>query len=187
MIQEKKKKLRARLLERLRRHKEADRLKKSSTIARKLFLSKEFRKAKTVLFYLSFDGEVDTTRMIKHAIQKGKRVAVPVMRKEGREIVPSELRDFDEELVKGPYGIAHPKAEYIRPITLGSIDLVIVPGLAFDEAGYRLGRGQGYYDRFLSRLPRRIPTIGLAFKFQMTDDFPPSEPHDFSVTKVLFA
>jgi 5-formyltetrahydrofolate cyclo-ligase len=187
MIQEKKRKIREALSKKLKDHKEDDRLKKSFQIAKRLFLLKEFLKAKTVLFYLSFDGEVDTVRMIKDAIHQGKKVAVPVIRKETREIIPSLLSDFDAELAAGPYGVRHPKEEYIRPIPLDSIDLVIVPGLAFDEAGNRLGRGMGYYDRFLSQLPNDIPTIGLAFDFQVITDFPPLEPHDLSVTKVLFA
>jgi 5-formyltetrahydrofolate cyclo-ligase len=187
MMQEKKRKLREEVIKKLRSHKEDERLKKSSRIAKKLFSLREFFKAKTILFYLSFDGEVDTVRMIKNTIKQGKRVAVPVICKETKEIVPSVIKDYDSELKTGPYGISHPKEEYIRPIPLESIDLVIVPGLAFDVAGNRLGRGMGYYDRFLSRLPKDVPTIGLAFDFQMVYNFPPLEPHDFSVTKVLFA
>lgn len=187
MIREKKKKLRYELLKKLREHKEETRLKKSSRVAKKLFLLKEFLKAKTVLFYLSFDGEVDTTRMIQETIRQGKRVAVPVIRQDKKEIIPSWVRDLEVELKTGPYGVRHPKDEYIRPIPLESIDLVVVPGLAFDEAGNRLGRGMGYYDKFLSRLPKDVPTVGLAFAFQVVKDFPPLEPHDFSVSKVLFA
>ena len=187
MIQEKKKKLRETLIKKLKDHKEDVRLKKSFKIARKLFSLKEFLKAKTVLFYLSFDGEVDTERMIKKTLKQGKRVAVPVIRHQAREIIPSLLKDMDQELQTGPYGLRHPRNEYIRPIPLESIDLVVVPGLAFDEAGNRLGRGMGYYDRFLSRLPKDVPTIGLAFDFQVIRDFPPLEPHDFSVSAVLSA
>lgn len=171
----------------LRNHKEEDRAKKSSKIAKKLFLLKEFLKAKTVLFYISFDGEVDTLRMIKDTIRQGKRVAIPVIHKGKKEIFPSLLMDLEAELKIGPYGVLHPKEEYIRPISPEAIDLVVVPGLAFDEAGNRLGRGMGYYDRFLSRLPKDTPTVGLAFDFQVIDDFPPLEPHDLSVSKILFA
>ncbi len=187
MIQEKKKQIRKEVIKKLKNHKEEERLKKSSKIAGKLFLLKEYLKAKTVLFYLSFDGEVDTLRMIKDAMKQGKKVAVPVIRRKAKELVPSLLEDFDTELNNGPYGVLHPREEYIRPIPLEKIDLVIVPGLAFDEAGNRLGRGMGYYDRFLRRLPKDTPVVGLAFAFQVIDDFPPLEPHDFSVSKVLFA
>lgn len=187
MIQQKKTKIRAEVLRKLKSHKEEERLQKSSKIAKKLFLLSEFLKAKTVLFYLSFDGEVDTLRMIQDAIKQGKRVAVPVIKRDDRDIVPSILKDLETELMRGPYGVLHPKNEYIRPISLDTIDLVVVPGLAFDEAGNRLGRGMGYYDRFLSRLPKDVPTVGLAFDFQVIRDFPPLEPHDLSVSKVLFA
>jgi 5-formyltetrahydrofolate cyclo-ligase len=187
MIQEKKKKIREELLKKLKDHKEDERLKKSFKIAKKLFSLKEFLKAKTVLFYLSTDGEVDTLRMIKDALKQGKRVAVPVVQWARREMFPSVVRDLEKELKTGPYGIRHPKEEYIRPIPLEHIDLVVLPGLAFDEAGNRLGRGMGYYDRFLSRLPKDTPTVGLAFDFQLIRDFPPLEPHDFAVSIVLFA
>jgi 5-formyltetrahydrofolate cyclo-ligase len=187
MTQERKRELRRKFLKKLKSHKEDERLQKSSRIARKLFLLKEYARAKTVLFYLSFDGEVDTVRMIKKSIEQGKRVAVPAIRKETRELVPSVLKDYDTELARGPYGTHHPKEEYIRPIPLETLDLVVVPGLAFDEAGNRLGRGLGYYDRFLRRLPKNIPTVGLAFNFQMVSDFFPLEPHDCSVSKVLSA
>jgi 5-formyltetrahydrofolate cyclo-ligase len=187
MIQEKKKKIRHELLTKLKIHKEEDRFRKSREIAKKLFSLRFFSEAKTVLFYLSFDGEVDTVRMIKDCMKQGKKVAVPVIRKETREIVPSLLEDYDAELACGPFGICHPKDEYIRPVPLNHIDLVIVPGLAFDRAGNRLGRGHGYYDRLLSRLPKDVPTVGLAFAFQIIEDFPPLEPHDFSVSTVLFA
>lgn len=187
MIQEKKKKIRQELLRKLKEHKEEDRFKKSSEIRKKLFSLKEFLKAKTVLFYLSLDDEVDTMRMIKDCMKQGKRVAVPVIERQGKQMIPSLLHDVETELSCGPYGICHPKKDYIRPLALESIDLVIVPGLAFDRAGNRLGRGHGYYDRFLSRLPKDVPTVGLAFDFQMLDDFPPLEPHDLSVTTVLFA
>ena len=186
-VQGKKRELRSALLRKLREHREDERKKKSSRVARKLFLLKEYAKAKTVLFYLSFDGEVETAGMITHAIKQGKRVAVPAIQTDRRALIPSLIKDIEEETARGPHGTRHPKDAYIRPIEPHALDLVVVPGLAFDEAGNRLGRGMGYYDRFLSTLPERVPTIGLAFNFQILEDFPPLESHDFCVTKVLFA
>lgn len=175
------------MIKKLRAHKEEERLRKSFKISEKLFALKDFIEAKTVLFYLSFDGEVDTQRMIRDSIKHGKRVAVPAIQKEHKKIIPSLIEEFDSELKMGPHGVRHPKEEHLRPVPLEHLDIVIVPGLAFDEAGNRLGRGMGYYDRFLSQLPKSVPTIGLAFDFQILRDFPPLEPHDFSVSKVLFA
>lgn len=187
MIQEKKRKIREEILKKLKSHKEEERLKKSSKIAGKLFRLREFVRAKTILFYLSFDGEVDTVKMIEDTLRQGKKVAVPVVVKKSKDMLASLIEDPLRECKRGPLGICHPKEEYIRPVPAELLDLVLVPGLAFDEAGNRLGRGMGYYDRFLSRLPKDTPTIGLAFSFQMVSDFPPLEPHDFAVTKVLFA
>lgn len=187
MIQERKKKIREGLIKKLRAYKEEERLKKSSAIGKKLFALKDYIEAKTVMFYLSFDGEVDTQRMITDSIKQGKRVAVPAIQKEHKKIIPSLVEELDSELKTGPHGVRHPKDEHLRPVSLEHLDLVIVPGLAFDKAGNRLGRGMGYYDRFLSLLPKHVPTIGLAFDFQIIPDFPPLEPHDFSVSQVLFA
>lgn len=186
-IQEKKKRLRQEVLKKLKSQKEEERVKKSSQIAQKLFRLKEFLAAQTVLFYLSMTDEVDTQRMIEETLRQGKKVAVPVIRREAREMVPSLVRDLTRELQAGPHGVRHPRDEYIRPIPLHALDLVVLPGLAFDRAGNRLGRGMGYYDKFLGRLPQRVPTVGLAFDFQVVDDFPPLEPHDFAVTTVLCA
>ena len=86
----------------------------------------------------------------------------------------------------GPYGILEPKEEYVREIDKEKIELVIVPGLAFDQAGRRLGRGKGYYDRFLFSLPSKTPKIGLAFSFQIVEQVP-CDPHDFPLTSVISA
>ncbi|MGE5279803.1 MAG: 5-formyltetrahydrofolate cyclo-ligase, partial [Deltaproteobacteria bacterium] len=143
-VQARKRQLRSVLLEKLKRHKEEDRRTKSSCIAHKLLSLKEYVKAKTVLFYLSFDGEVDTAGMIRTSLMQGKRVAVPAIQTDRRKLIPSLLKDIEEETARGPHGTRHPKDAYIRPIEPDTLDLVIVPGLAFDAAGNRLGRGMGY-------------------------------------------
>ena len=94
------------------------------------------------------------------------------------------LKDFKQGLKKGPYGIYEPKEFESRPSRIKDIDLVIVPGLAFDRKNNRLGHGQGYYDRFLKCLPQDTPKIGLGFKFQLLKDIPTTR-NDFSLTKVI--
>jgi 5-formyltetrahydrofolate cyclo-ligase len=92
--------------------------------------------------------------------------------------------DEDAYLEKGPYGVPEPvEHQYLR---LRDVDLVVVPGLAFDKQGGRLGRGKGCYDRFLKRLPADTATIGLAFDFQILPSVP-AAAHDVNVDKVLFA
>ncbi len=177
-----KKRIRSKILVKLNLQKEEDRKRKSEIIKKKLFGTKIFQKAKRVMFYISFDGEVDTKEMIKEAIKSGKMVAVPVCGK-GRIIKPVIL-PTKAKLKKGPYGVCEPAIK--RSINLENLDLVIVPGVAFNKKGNRLGRGKGCYDYFLKKFPQRIPTIGLAFDFQILPSLPATS-EDVSVNKVIFA
>ena len=134
------------------------------------------------MFYIAFDGEVDTQDMIKKARILGKIIAVPVCRK-NRQIMPCILND-KTKLVRGLYGISEPAIK--EPVSMQDLDLVIVPGVAFDKEGMRLGRGKGYYDRFLKKVHDRLPSIGLAFDFQILPSTPATS-FDVSVDRVIFA
>ena len=122
--------------------------------------------------------------MIKRAIDQGKRVSLPKTIQEERKLVPIQITSLEDDLEKGLYGILQPKELTNNSIPLEDIDTVIVPGVAFDHDHNRLGRGGGYYDRFLKEIPTGIPSIGLAFDFQIVDFLPISE-HDVPVSKVL--
>jgi 5-formyltetrahydrofolate cyclo-ligase len=177
-----KKQIRSKILLRLKIQKEEDRRRKSKIIKEKLFRTQIFKKAKRVMFYISFDGEVNTKEMIKEAVRLGKIVAVPVCQK-NRRIKPARL-DKRVKLKKGPYGIGEPVIK--RFLDLEALDLVIVPGVAFDRKGNRLGRGKGYYDSFLKKLPNKAASIGLAFAFQILPCIPATR-RDVSVDRVIFA
>jgi 5-formyltetrahydrofolate cyclo-ligase len=167
----------------LKKQKEEERKTKNRIIKKKLFKTEVFQKAKRVMFYISFAGEVDTREMIKEAIKLGKIIAVPVCR-DRRTIRPC-LLSKGAKLKKGPYGINEPAIK--RFVNLRDLDLVIVPGIAFDKKGSRLGRGKGYYDYFLKQLkPYRIPCFGVAFDFQILPTLPTTQ-QDVSVHRVLFA
>jgi 5-formyltetrahydrofolate cyclo-ligase len=166
----------------LKTQKEENRNKKSSQVKNKLFRNRVFKKAKTVMFYMSFGGEVDTVDMIKAAQKIGKTVVVPVCGR-NRMMSPCVLKDKGT-LLRGPYGIREPALK--KPINLKSLDLVIVPGLAFDKHGRRLGRGKGYYDRFLNKISQHSIAIGLAYDFQILPFIPTTE-NDIDVHKVIFA
>ncbi len=178
-----KKQIRSRILLRLKTQKEEDRDKKSKIIKEKLFRTSVFKKAKIVMFYISFGGEVNTQDMIKKAQRLGKIVAVPVCKHHRVTIRPCILRN-KAKVQNGPYGVCEPAIkEYIK---LDDLDLVIVPGVAFDKKGNRLGRGKGCYDYFLKKLPPRIASIGLAFDFQILPSLP-TTPADVKMGKVIFA
>jgi 5-formyltetrahydrofolate cyclo-ligase len=177
-----KKTLRSRILLKLKTQKEEDRDRKSLSIKEKLFKNPVFKKAKRVMFYVSFDGEVNTEYMIKETLKSGKIVAVPVCKRNC--VINPCLYGKSASLKKGPYGIYEPAIE--RCINLKDLDLVVVPGIAFDKRGNRLGRGKGYYDRFLRKLPKSTVSIGLAFDFQILP-FVPATTTDVKVNKIIFA
>lgn len=185
MVEKTKRDLRKKILDRLKNQKEDERQRRSQTIRRKLLASPEFRNAKVLMFYISKDGEVETRPIIEAALVRGKVVLVPVIKVRRKKMVVSEITDPNKDLVKGPYGIYQPKTptKIYHP---RSIDLAIVPGVAFDKNGNRLGRGMGYYDKFLVGLRKGVPRIGLAFKFQVVKRLP-TLSHDQPVTKLLTA
>lgn len=174
--------IRSKILSKLKTQKEGDRERKSKTIKGKLFRTEIFRKAKTVMFYIAFDGEVKTTDMIEEAKKLGKTIVVPICKK--NRIIKACLFGDKERLVRGPYGIWEPMLE--QCVNLKNLDLVIVPGVAFDKKGRRLGRGKGYYDRFLKKLPEKTASVGLAFDFQILP-LVPATTYDVNVDKVIFA
>ncbi|PIQ87912.1 MAG: 5-formyltetrahydrofolate cyclo-ligase [Candidatus Omnitrophica bacterium CG11_big_fil_rev_8_21_14_0_20_43_6] len=175
--------IRSKILSRLKTQKEEDRSRKSKLITGKLLKDKVFKKAKIVMFYIAFGGEVNTEEMIREAKKIGKLICVPVCRKDKETMQPAILEDH-AKLIKGPYGVLEPATQVqVKPQDL---DLVIVPGLAFDKKGNRLGRGKGCYDRFLCSLSEKTPSIGLAFDFQILP-LVPTTCHDVSVKQVIFS
>ncbi len=174
--------IRSKIKARLESQRERDRRRKSRLIKEALFGVSVFKKAKRVMFYIAFGGEVDTEDMIKEAQELGKIIVVPVCKK--NRIIKACLLGKDAKLARGPYGIWEPVVQ--ECVDLKHLDLVIVPGIAFDKKGNRLGRGKGYYDRFLKRLPRKTTSIGLAYDFQILPSVP-AKAHDVGVNKVFFA
>lgn len=186
MIGEKmdKKVIRQEILRKRNAQTEQEREEKSIKIKEKLFCLPEFRKAKTIMFYLSFKSEVKTEKMVREALELQRRVVVPVVRKEQDVMCISEVKDYNNELRTGDYGILCPKKEFMREIPSDELDLVIVPGLVFDERGHRMGYGKGFYDRFLCDTKDRIPTIALAFESQIVGEVP-IDNHDIQMDKVI--
>lgn len=132
---------------------------------------------KTVLVYLPLPGEVDTWPLIRELWGRGVRTLAPCCCPErSGEMDFLEFRSADE-LVPGRYDILEPDRRVCIQCAPHDADAVLVPALAFDRDGYRLGFGGGYYDRLLSRLDPRIPTIGLTFHDTLADRLP-REPHD---------
>ncbi|GAG30094.1 unnamed protein product, partial [marine sediment metagenome] len=99
-------------------------------------------------------------------------------------LAPSKILDFDTELEKGKKGILEPKKEYYRLFSPEDIDLVIIPGVAFDLSGNRIGRGFGYYDNFLRKVRSSAKIVALAFEMQMVKKIP-NDKNDIPVHKII--
>ena len=142
----------------------------SRRISGKLFSLPEYAGAKTIMFYASFKNEVMTDAMIEYALSDKKKVVLPAVR--GRDLKLYEVNPPGCRLVKGELGIREPRGCGTE-VDPGSVDLVVVPGVAFDRACGRIGFGRGFYDRFLGGLkkPGKKPAfIGIAFGVQIAEE-----------------
>ena len=153
---------------------------KSAALAKAFYETAEYKNAKTIYGYLPYNQEVRTTQMLAHAMADGKQVAVPkVYGDEMKFILLSDL----SQVAKGYAGIPEPIAD--GPVAADPTALVLMPGLAFDPEGHRLGYGGGFYDKFLAAEPDH-PTLALCYDFQMLPHLD-TEEHDIPVDTVLWA
>ncbi len=137
-----------------------------------------------VMCYVSMKGEAPTRDIIRACLIRGQRVCVPWVEPETMDISASELENFNLDLAPGCAGILEPRDTCRRPVSLGDIDVHLVPGMAFDFKGARLGRGAGCYDRFLAGCGEESVRIGIAFSWQVIDDVP-SENHDIPMDWII--
>jgi 5-formyltetrahydrofolate cyclo-ligase len=153
----------------------AERLTKSDAIWKRLVELPAFQRAEAAFFYVTHGSEVDTALMRRMARELGMRVAAPRSRP-GDFSMAFHWLDSEDALIPGAYGILQPEPSAPRA-ELGPGVVVLVPGVAFDPRGHRLGFGGGYYDRWLAGPGRGAWTVGLAFGEQVAE-FVESLPHD---------
>ena len=156
----------------------------SVKIAEQLFALPQYQAAQTIMYFLNFGKEVLTMKMVPQTLAHGKRaVATKTVTKERRMIL-SEIYDLEADLEPGLWGIPEPKAEALRPLEPTEIDFVIVPGVAFDLQGNRLGYGGGYYDRFFPQLREGVPLVAVTFELQIVKEVP-VDPWDRRVDFII--
>ena len=143
-------------------------------------MSDEFKKANTILTYYPLDDELDISSLI--ISNPDKRWAIPRPIGKGRMLCFETDELYNLLSLKNGLKVPIATSNLIQP---DDFDLVIIPGLAFDKKGYRLGRGGGYYDRFIARLPKKCKTIGVIPKELYMDKLPFLDDHDLAVDKVL--
>lgn len=146
-------------------------LQKSEKILTNLTNMAEYKNAKVVMLYSGKGNEVQTERLIRTTL-KEKRVVLPITNKEKHILELSEITDYDHELKIATFNVLEPQKEFIRPVSVDILDMIVVPGVAFDHQGNRLGYGYAYYDKLLAMVHRPIPFIGLAFQFQVAEKIP---------------
>lgn len=151
---------------------------KSSEIAERLFSLPEFKSASSVMFFASFRSEVDTLPMIRHSLAVGKRIILPKVK--GKDLWLFEIQNIDEDIAPGAWGIPEPRE--ILPATILDVDFMVVPGLAFDLNGNRLGYGAGFYDRILPLYKKE--NAALAFEIQIVPEVPISA-FDIPIKKIV--
>ena len=148
----------------------------SRQVVTRLMTLPEMATCSTMMAYVDFGKEVKTVPLISELFQQGKNVVVPFC--EDGEIHLFRLKNL-KELAPGYCRILEPKIELRRQserqVQPQELCLILVPGVAFDRKGGRLGRGKGFYDRFLEKTPENVLKIGLAFDWQIFDAIPMSE------------
>jgi 5-formyltetrahydrofolate cyclo-ligase len=149
---------------------EADRHTRSTTACTLISTSPEFAAARVVMLYLSTPTEVDTAPLALRCWQQGKTVVVPKVSWNQRRMLPVEINSLQDSMMTSGPGVQEPVAG--NPVPTEFIDLVIVPGLGFTATGHRIGRGMGFYDRFLAQNDFVGVSCGLAFELQIVPDLP---------------
>lgn len=175
-----KKQLRAQIREKKRAMTEAQIVQASTRLAKLFAASDAYKAAKTIYGYLPYNQEVRTIPMLEQALKDGKRVAVPKVYGDDMKFI--YITDFSQ-VEKGYAGIPEPIAD--EPVADDPTALVLMPGLAFDKDGHRIGYGGGFYDRFLAA-ERNHPTLALCYDFQMLPALE-TEEFDIPVDCVLWA
>ncbi len=141
----------------------------------------EYQQAKVLMVFLSFSKEYDTEPLILHGLSAGKTVCAPKVDWQTWKMAPVKLNGL-EEVVKDEHGLREPTGD--TKVDVDRIDLVLVPGLAFDTSGHRVGRGGGFYDAFLSRIDLRAVKLAPTFDFQVRSAIP-FDRHDQPVDILL--
>lgn len=161
-----------------------ERAAKSRVLQERVLALPQFSRASCVCLYLSVRSEAGTDLLLRAALAEGKRILVPVVDRAAARLRLSELHEPQRELAPGAYGVPEPLPRYRRYRSASLVEFMILPCVGFDEQGYRLGYGRGYYDRLLASLEPGFPRVLLAFEIQGVQRLP-VEAHDVPVDMVV--
>lgn len=183
-IQEKKFEIRTEIEKKIDLLSAAELSKKTKKIENRLFEFANFLEAKISLLYMNTHYEVKTQKMITRCFDYNKMVVLPAFNPEKREMTLMKIEDYENDLTLGPREVLEPNPSRCKPVPIESIDIAIIPGIAFDEKGGRIGTGKGYYDKLIPRLSITTRKVALALECQLIQQVP-MESHDKHVDIII--
>ncbi|MCJ7772819.1 MAG: 5-formyltetrahydrofolate cyclo-ligase [Desulfobacterales bacterium] len=158
--------------------------KRIKLIENSLFEFANFLESSIALLYLAKEGEVATNGILERCIELNKIIVLPAFEIEKHNMKLMKVDHFDSDLVPGKRGVLEPDINRCKIVPIESIDIAIIPGLAFDEKGGRIGTGEGYYDRFIPKLSNTTRKVALALDEQIIQQVP-MESHDKHVDIII--
>lgn len=156
-----------------------DRQKKQDAVEERLFDFANFIESKVALLYLRRRSEVDTISIIKRSMDKGKKIVLPLVDREKSKTTLYKIENLKDDLRMGPNDCLEPDPDRCKPVPPDQIDIAVVPGLAFDEKGGRIGILDNFYDRFIARLPMTTRKVAIAFEEQVISQVPADSRNKF--------
>jgi len=157
---------------------------KTQAIEDRLFEFANFLESNITLLYMNTENEVATRNIIKRAIEYNKIVVLPVFYVEKHRMGLMKVDNLENQLKQGPRGVHEPDTAKSKKVPIDCIDIAIVPGIAFDEKGARIGTGMGFYDRLIPNLPITTRKVALSFEDQLIQQVP-MEHHDKHIDIII--
>lgn len=162
----------------------AEQKEKTSIIENRLFEFANFLESKIVLLYVNKKNEIDTSKILPRTLDLGKILVLPAFNPKKHKMTPFKIDRLASNLKRGPRDILEPDPARCKIVPIGYLDIAIIPGVAFDEKGGRIGSGEGYYDRLIPKLAPTTRKVALACEAQILPQVP-MESHDKYVDIII--
>ena len=157
---------------------------KIKAIEKRLFEFANFLESRIILMYVGGQSEIPTGDILERAYEYGKVVVLPTFETESLKMNLMKVDNLGQDLRDGPRGVAEPNPDRCKRVPIEKVDIAIIPGIAFDEKGARIGTGRGYYDRLIPNLSITTRKVALALEEQMVPQIP-MESHDKFVDIII--
>jgi len=183
-IKERKREIREEMAKMVKALSETELAERTEKIEDRLFAFANFMESRVPLLYMNLGSEVNTRGILKKCFEQRKVVILPGFDKEKYRMTPMKINNVDLDLKPGPRGVPEPNMKKCKVVPVDRLDIAIIPGVAFDEKGARVGSGQGYYDRLIPKLPVTTRKVALALESQIIQQVP-MQSHDKHVDIII--